>query len=366
MSRIGRMAAVAGSIVLIGAGALAFRTLSTAGVFTKLTPGFDGSCRTVEGIAGAEDIAFDATSGLAFISATDRRAPKDRPNPQDGLYTFDPAHPEKGVAKLAGTPSDFHPHGISLYRGSDGALTLMAVNHRKAGGSSIDIFAVTEGKAADGTPAVTLAERTSIQSSLLFSPNAVAAVGPDRFYATNDHGSHTEFGTTLENWLALPRANVVYYDGQVPRIAADGLRFANGIAASQDFTKLYVAETLGRDVITYNIQPVSGSLVRKSTVEIPAAPDNIRIDANGNLWVAAHPKLFALIAYGSDATKLSPSQVFEIGTADGIPGGPRAVYTDAGKEIGASSVGAYANGTLLIGSVFDPKILDCTMHSGAY
>lgn len=363
MALIGRIVAVTGVVVAAAVVAAGFRTLNTAGVFIEVKPGFDGTCRTITGIIGAEDIVIDEKAGLAFISATDRRAPKGQPNPQDGLYTFVLSHPENGVTKLGGTPSDFHPHGISLYRGADGVLTLMAVNHRESGGSSIDIFAVTEGKATDGTPTAVLSERTSIQSSLLFSPNAVAAVGPDRFYATNDHGSRTALGQLLETWLALPRANVVYYDGQVPKIAAEDLRFANGIAASSDYSKLYVAETLGRDVVTYTVQPVSGSLVRKSTVEIQAAPDNIRIDAGGNLWVGAHPKLFALLDYGKDATKPSPSQVFELTAAGGIPAAPRAVYTDLGKEIGASSVGAYANGTLLIGSVFDPKVLDCTLRT---
>lgn len=362
MTRMGRIAAVAGGVIAVGVLALIFRTLDTAGVFTEVTPGFAGTCQTIAGVIGAEDIVIDDKSGLAFISATDRRAPKGRPSPQDGLYVLELAHPEKGGTELSGTPKDFHPHGISLYRDAGGALTLMAVNHRAAGGSSIDIFGISESMAGDGTATAALSERGSIQSSLLFSPNAVAAVGADRFYATNDHGSHTEFGQLLENWLALPRANVVYYDGAVPRIVADGLRFANGVAASADFTKLYVAETLGRDVLTFRIQRGTGALTLENKIALPAGLDNIRVDAGGNLWVGAHPKLFALLTYGTDATKPSPSEIFELKTAGGMPGTPRAVYTDSGKEIGASSVGAYANGTLLIGSVFDPKILDCTPH----
>jgi len=362
MTGMGRIAAVAGGVIAVGVLALVFRTLDTAGVFTDVTPGFAGTCEMIGGVIGAEDIVIDDKSGLAFISATDRRAPKTLPSPQDGLYVLELAHPEKGVTKLSGTPKDFHPHGISLYRGADGTLTLMAVNHRAAGGSSIDIFGVSESMAGGSTPMAALSERGSIQSSLLFSPNAVAAVGLDRFYATNDHGSHTDFGQLLENWLALPRANVVYYDGAVPRIVAEDLRFANGIAASADFSKLYIAETLGRDILTFRIQRGTGALTLENKIALPAGLDNIRLDAGGNLWVAGHPKLFALLAYGTDATKPSPSEVFELKTVGGIPGTPRAVYTNLGKEIGASSTGAYANGELLIGSVFDPKILDCRMR----
>ena len=360
-----RIAAVVGSIVAVGGLALVLRTLNAAGVFSDVTPAFDGSCRTIRGVVGAEDMAIDRRTGLAFISATDRRAPKERPSAQDGLYLFDLAHPGRGVSRIAGTPKDFHPHGIDLIRAPDGSLTLMAVNHRADGSSTIDIFAVTESKDADGTPSVTVRERTSVRSSLIFSPNDVAAVGPNRFYVTNDHASRTEFGRMLEIYLLLPRANVVYYNGEVPRVVADGLRYANGIALSRDKSRLYVAETLGREIRTYDVQPVSGSLRLKSAYPLPAGLDNIDVDPAGNLWVAGHPKLFAFTKYVTDAAHPSPSEVFEVTTAAGIPRGFKLVYTGLGKRIGASSVGVADGHTLLIGSVFDPKFVDCTMTAAS-
>ncbi len=41
-----------------------------------------------------------------------------------------------------------------------------------------------------------------------------------QFYVTNDHGSRTEFGRTMETYLTLPRANVLYFDGMIFREAA--------------------------------------------------------------------------------------------------------------------------------------------------
>lgn len=362
MRRGWRIAAVAGGIAAVLVLALVLRTLNAAGSFTDVTPGFDGSCRTIKGVVGAEDIDIDRSAGLAFISATDRRAPKDRPSAQDGLYVFDLAHPERGVARLSGTPRDFHPHGISLYRAPDGSLTLMVVNHRGDGTSSVDIFAVTEAKNADGAPAVSLSERASIRSSLIYSPNDVAAVGPDRFYVTNDHTSRTDFGRTLELYLLLPRANVVYYDGQASRLVADGLRYANGIALSHDHAKLYVAESLGREIRSYDVQPVSGSLNFNSAYPLPAGLDNVDVDPAGNLWVAGHPKMFALADYGRDPSKPSPSEIFEVKTVNGVPNSSTLVYAGLGDRIGASSVGAVDGHALLIGSIFDPKFLDCTMR----
>jgi len=362
MRRRWRIAAVAGGVAAVCVLALVLRTLNAAGVFYDVTPGFAGTCRSIGGVIGGEDIAIDRAAGLAFISATDRRAPKTKPSAQDGLYLFQLAHPERGVTRLSGSPKDFHPHGISLYRAADGSLTLMAVNHRSDGTSSVDIFAVTEGKDAAGMPAVSLGERASVRSSLIFGPNDVAAVAPDRFYVTNDHTSRTGLGRTLEIYLLLPRANVVYYDGTVPRVVAEGLRFANGIALSHDRSKLYVAETLGREIRTYDVQPVAGGLTLQSAFPLPSGLDNIDVDAAGNLWVAGHPKLFDFIDYAGDASRPSPSEVFKVMTANGNPNGFTAIYTGLGTRIGGASVGAVDDGQLLIGSVFDPKILDCTLR----
>ena len=110
-----RAAITAGSIILVTAIALAFRTLTAFGVFTDVTPGFAGVCTAINGVEGPEDIAIDDKLGVAFISAADRRAKANgRPSPQDGLYVL-ALNGAGNLAKLSGTPADFHPHGISLY-----------------------------------------------------------------------------------------------------------------------------------------------------------------------------------------------------------------------------------------------------------
>ena len=105
------------------------------------------------------------------------------------------AHPEAGFANLAGAPKDFHPHGISLFRAADGSLTLMAVNTSRATAARGRYF-----RGQDRERHGKLNEIGDIQSDKLNSPNDVAAVGKEQFYVTNDHGSHTPFGLTLENY----------------------------------------------------------------------------------------------------------------------------------------------------------------------
>jgi arylesterase/paraoxonase len=363
MRRRGRIAAIAAAVLVVGATALGFRIMTVAGSFTEVTPGFGGTCKTMKGVIGAEDIAIDHDTHLAYVSATDRRvAFAGKANPQDGIYVMALDRPEAGFTKLSGAPADFHPHGISILRSPDGSLTLMAVNHPLSATARIEIFTVVQETMPDGTTQMALHHEKTVADDLLFSPNDVVAVGKDRFYSTNDHGSRTDLGAFFENYLMLPRAYAVYYDGARMSIAASDLRFANGINVSPDKATLYIAETIGRDVHSYSRDVLSGALKEVGSYEIPAGLDNIDVDDAGNLWVAAHPKLFAFLTYKDDATKPSPSEIFRVGTLNGIPDSAIPVYTDLGTQIGASSVGAVDRNQLLIGSVFDPKILDCTME----
>jgi arylesterase/paraoxonase len=350
-----RIALTSSAVVVVGVAAVVARALITGGMFTEVTPGFDGSCRTIGGVVGVEDLQIDRKDGLVFLSAADRRARP--PSKLDGIYTLKLNDPTAKPVRLAGTPSDFHPHGISLFRAADGSLTLMAVNHvnhLNSDHSSINIFTVTVENGA-----AKLSEIGDIQSDKLISPNDIVAVGQAQFYVTNDHGSTTPIGQTLENYLMLPRANALYFDGNVFKEVANNLVFANGINVSPDGSHIYVAETTGHRIQTFTRDQFSGKLTQAATIEMPSGPDNIDIDEKGNLWVAAHPKLFGVVAYRDDPSKPSPSEIFRMAVKDGVPQTAERVYANLGGQIGAASVGAVADGHLFIGSIFDPKILDC-------
>jgi arylesterase / paraoxonase len=356
MRPVVRAAVTAGSIVLISALALTFRSLNAFGVFTDVVPGFAGTCTAIPTAPGPEDIAIDEKSGFAFISAMDRRArAAGKPAPSDGLYAM-ALNGSPHLAKLAGTPSDFHPHGISLVRTPDGVLTLMAINHRASGANSVDIFTVT---AKDG--AVRLTETGSIQGGQLVSPNAIAAVDGTRFYVTNDHTSATAFGRMLDDDFVIPRANVLYFDGTVFFVVANRLAFPSGAVLSPDGRHLYVTEAYNRRLTRFARNPISGALESVDTLAIPSNLDNLRLDAAGNLWVGSHPKALAMAAWRSDPSKPAPSQIFKVTLAGGIPQSATAVYSNLGGEIGGSSVAAVTGERMLIGSPLDTKILDCRM-----
>ena len=354
MRPIVRAAVTAGAVLAAVAIGVVVRSLNAYGVFTDVTPGFAGQCTAIRGVEGPEDIAIDRTSGLAFISAMDRRAFRaGRASAQDGIYVL-PLNGSARLTKLSGTPPDFHPHGITLVRDA-GGLVLVAIGHRKDGSSNVEIFEIPAG----GPPR--LAEIGDVESRELSNPNAIVALDRERFYVANDHGSTTAFGRTLEDLLVLPRADIVYFDGMVFRVVAQHLAYASGLALSPDGRFLYATETNARRLDTFSRQPVSGALDQSSTLDIPSGVDNLRVDDKGNLWIGSHPKGLAMAAFRGDPTKPAPSEVFEATLASGIPQSATPVFVDDGKKIGGSSVAAVSGNRMLIGAPLDDHILDCRL-----
>ena len=352
-----RVGVTAGVVVAVALLTAAFRVLESHGAFTPLKPGFAGTCLAVGGVVGSEDIVIDAKDKLAFVSAADRRArAKGKPSPRDGLYLYGYLEPGAKPVKLAGTPADFHPRGISLYRAPDGSLTLMAINRRLDGTNSVDIFTVD---VLGG--AVSLKEVGSIGSERLISPNDLTAVDQDRFYVLNDHTSKTDFGRWLDDNLVLPRTNILYFDGISFKVAAEGLNFPEGAALSPDGRYLYVPESYARTLLTFERNIFSGQLRQVNALPIASDLDNADVAADGSIWIGSHPDAFAMAAYSKDASKPAPSEVFKVSVHNGVPQSATLVYANMGEEIGGSSVGAVSDGHLLIGSPFDNKILNCKL-----
>jgi arylesterase/paraoxonase len=97
----------------------------------------------------------------------------------------------------------------------------------------------------------------------------------------------------------------------------------------------------------------------REKIKLNTGVDNIEVDKDGGLWIGAHPKLLSFVTHLQDPTKLSPSQVLHITPRSGGRSDIQEVYLNAGDEISGSSVAAVFNGRMLIGTVFEPKFLDC-------
>lgn len=322
------------------------------GQFTALPTATPGPCSRIALTASAEDIQIDRSRGIAYLSALDRRGLVEGNDVQGDILQLDlndgSATP---VSALAARPSDFRPHGMSLYRMGDGMQRLFVISHPAGGGHSIEIF-----EQVGGGPFQPVA---SIRHPLLLSPNAIVAVGPEQFYVANDKGATNVLQRASEFGLRRGMSKLVYFDGQDMRIVADGLKSAVGLGISPDGLRLYAAETLGKRLAVYRRNAGTGELVFDKHVPIAGSPDNVNVDAEGEVWVAVHARLLDLVRNFGDAGHASPTQIVRYVETDKRP--LQTVYAQDGREISAGSVGAVSNGTLLIGSITDRTVLRCRL-----
>lgn len=327
--------------------------LWSAGQFKTIEPHFSGTCRPVHGVVGAEDITIHPGTGVAYISACDRLALRAGQSGRGGIYAYDLKADKPVPVKLtAGPGPDFQPHGISLFVDAAGRDALFVINH-SGGSHKIEIYDLK----ADG-----LTHRKTVAGPALVSPNDVVAVGRDSFYASNDHRFTSGLLKTLEDYLKLPIANIVYYDGRSFQEAATGIGYPNGINVSPDGRYLYVAGTTQMTLKVFDRDLKSGGLTLKESIRFGTGLDNIEVGPKGALWIGAHPQLLKLVAHLKDPGKLSPSQILRVALND--DGEPQIdeIYLNGGEALSGSSVGAVYQDRLLIGSIFEEKILDCRLN----
>lgn len=335
------------------------RTAQVAGAFRELEPHTRGvtGCRLVEGPVGPEDITVHPETGLAFVSARDRRAAAAGEPVPGAIWSYDlAASSPEPVNRTPEAGVGFQPHGISLWRGPEGPARLFAIVHPPEGEGprhAVELFDV-EG--------ASLAHRTSYTHEELVMPNDLVAVGPEHFYLTSTHASPPGLLQTLESYLRYPGGSVVYRGPEGWRTVEDGLRFPNGINASADGRTLYVATVLSRELLVYDRNPRSESLALRRRIPLGSGADNVEVDADGALWIGAHPKLFAVQAHASDPESPSPSQVLRVEPDAADPGDAVSeVLLRSGERFSGSSVAARWRDRLLVGRIFDEGFLDCTL-----
>ncbi len=333
-------------VVLAAAAGLRLRAFNH---FSALEPVTLASCAPVHGIAGPEDIEVDEAQGRAFISSLDRRAKDGR----GAILVFDVDDPlsEAGFRdRTGGAPEAFRPFGVSYYEEGE-VRRLFVVNEA---GPSIELFDVAEN--GDLTHLETFAERR------LTSPNNLVAVGPRQFYVSNDvRAGRNARIASLQFLLQSGSGDIFYVDGGVWRLAAEGLRFANGLALSPDGAKLYAAETAGNALKVYDRDPASGALSLAKTIPLGASPDNIKVDAAGSVWIGALPKPLETPRLRHDERARAPSEVIRV-APDGVV---ETLYRDDGAEQSAVTVAAPIRNKLLIGALYEEKFLFCDLPPDA-
>jgi len=328
-------------------------TLYSAGVFKTLKPHLEGTIKTIyTTMPGTEDLDIDYQKGLLFVSSTDRWEQLKGKPVEGGIYLL---QLDSGIAprKLPTTYKGvFRPHGISFFS-KEGGDYLFVVNHRSDDDSYVELFQFKND---------TLFYKKSFSDRLLFSPNDVVGVDSNQFYVTNDHGTKKGKGRMAEDYLRLPWSYLLYYNGAQFTKAYEGLTYGNGVNVSNDGSKLYVTHTTGRELLTFSRNKQTGELKLLDKLNLESGLDNIHVDDEGNLWIASHPKMLKFIGHAKDSINKSPSQVFKLTPAtNGTDYTVEEVYLNEGEQLSGSSVAVQYKNELLVGVVFDHKVLRATL-----
>ncbi|XP_057587655.1 serum paraoxonase/arylesterase 1 isoform X2 [Hippopotamus amphibius kiboko] len=208
------------------------------------------NCKFVKGIeTGSEDIEI-LHNGLAFIS-TGLQYPgiKSFASGKPGkilLMDMNEEDPRIVELKITGSNFDlssFNPHGISTFTDEDNTVYLLVVSHPDFK-STVELFKFQEEEKS-------LLHLKTIKHELLPSLNDIVAVGPEHFYATNDHYFVNTYLRSWEVYLGLAWSQAVYYSPNEVRVVARGFDFANGINISPDGKYVYIAELLAHKIHVY-------------------------------------------------------------------------------------------------------------------
>lgn len=319
----------------------------------KLLP----SCKFVEGIeVGSEDLEIHPR-GLAFISSGLK---------YPGIKTFDPdsngkiflmdmndEDPKVLELKITGSTFDlpsFNPHGISTYTDEDNTIYLLVVNHPHSK-TTIEVFTFQEEEKS-------LFHLKTIRHKLLPNVNDIVAVGPEHFYATNDHYFVNHYLRSWELYLGLAWSYVVYYSPDEVKVVAKGFDFANGINISPDGKYVYIAELLAHKIHVYE-KHANWTLTPLKILDFNTLVDNISVDpVTGDLWVGCHPNGVRIFHY--DSENPPASEVLQIQNILTEEPEVTQIYAENGTVLQGSTVAAVYKGKLLIGTVFH-KALYCEL-----
>ncbi|MFO1248476.1 MAG: hypothetical protein U1E93_09720 [Alphaproteobacteria bacterium] len=345
--RIGRALAM---LVIVAAISAAVRAVWSNGLLSSTPVGYFGSCKVAGIVPGVQDI--ETANGTAFVSVSSARGP----SADDGIYAI--ALTGGPLKKLTGGPKDFHPRGIGLYRTPDGkGLFLMAVNKRSSGRFSIDSFEVTD---PSGSPA--LVAQGTIEGGMLINPQDVAVASPTTFYVANGTAGKNPLLHVPQTYGVIPGGNILYFNGMSFSEMVDGLYGTRSLILTGGGTHLVVGGLLSRSLTSFSREPFSGALTESGSLLLPAGPEKLSLDAQGELLVAGHANLSDWRAANADKSKHAPSQLFRVSLLNGVPQDKEQIYGNDGTELSGASVGVSAGKKLLIGSSLDNKLLDCTQN----
>jgi len=340
------------ALVVLALAVVGIEVLRFGGVFRSIEPAFAGVCRTIALGGSGEDIQVDRKRGVAYLSLLDRDSVRRGEQVLGTVVLLDLNLPEPTPrAAMAYDPEAFRPHGMSLLTAASQPARLFVVSHRPDGSHTVEI--AEEGSTGGFFP------KETIRDAAFVRPDAIAATGARQFYLTNVTVDVDTWSLARQALFRAGHSTLVYFDGDKARVEVSDLNYPAGLALSPDASRLYIAETLAQQLRVYRRDAGSGALALEETLDLGAAPDNLNVDGDGVVWIAARPKLMSLASHLRDPRKHSPSQVLRFDPRSPKDARLTEIYMDDGLEISAGSAAAPWHTEFLIGAPFNQKVLLC-------
>ncbi|KAM5342130.1 hypothetical protein ACJ41O_015161 [Fusarium nematophilum] len=252
-------------------------------------------------------------------------------------------HPESGRIKLL---------VINNQPSVDAETGKFADQFAHGANSTIDLFETGPG-ATEIKYIRTYAEKQ------IATPNRVAALSSQAFYITNDHGPHK---TGLQHHLSpvIGTGDTTFCTADAGcRTVAGGLRFPNGLAQSKDL--IFVPCSVTGIISIFRILP-DNSLEKVDEVNTGFSIDNISVDQDGGIWVAAFPiGLEIFKAYEDPYGAHPPAAALRIRKAEGKWVVDKVIEDKEGEALPAATTVVHdaKTGRLFFSSVISPFISVC-------
>ena len=327
-----------------------YAILELSGVFLKIVEINTKNEEIIQSPAGIEDITIDQETGLAYLSSQDRRTL----NAVGAIYLVNTKDSNVVFKDLTSKfkITGFRPHGISFVKTPQNEKFLFVISH---GNSKSEIINFK----VEGDSLIFLNKYSSTE---IISPNDILALSKNQFFITNDHTRKKDWLRSIGDYLKFPSGNVVYFDGEKARIVSNGIAYANGINLSPNGQQIYVTSTTTNKLYIFEPNIQSKQLEEIANFNLLFSPDNIEIKKDGNLLIACHPKVLDFTKHALNPKKHSASAILELKIdLNKNSLNQKTIYLNNGESISGSSVGApFSENKLLVGSVFEKKILRLT------
>ncbi|RSM19081.1 hypothetical protein CDV31_002002 [Fusarium ambrosium] len=248
-----------------------------------------------------------------------------------------------------------------------GSIELLVINNRP----SVDAQGKLVDQYADGANATidlfeTGAEATELKfvrtyaDGKIATPNRVAALSRSAFYVVNDHGQN-KLGLKHSLSPFLRNGDAIFCDAETGcKTVLQGFKYPNGLTRDKN-NLIYIPCSLSGTIFIYRVLP-DNTLEKVDEVKTGYSIDNLSVDANGDIWVAAFPIGVAIFkAYEDPYHSFPPAAALRVRKVEGKYAVDKVIEDGEGEVLPAATTVVHdaKTGRLFFSSVISPFISVC-------